>query len=137
MSNIFYSEEYGFRSTDLDGIAKALMRLTGLLFEEGEKSRYNGKYYDLHDKTHGDFMINRNVDVFGDYGSFNPWLAEFKVILQWDGKHPFPYRSAILALTEFSPELIDIFIRDRSHDKPLVSLRWSPEQNALVDISDS
>lgn len=136
MRNISYSEEYGFRSADLDGIAKALMRLTGFMFEEGEKSKYNGKYYALHDETHGEFMLNRNVDVFGEWGSFNHWFEAFGVVLEWSGRHPFPYRTAILALTEFSPELIGIFIHDRGLIKPLVFLRWSPEHNGLLDIRD-
>ncbi|MCW5774648.1 MAG: hypothetical protein KIT16_23590, partial [Rhodospirillaceae bacterium] len=65
------------------------------------------------------------------------WLEAFGIIFNWSGKHPFPYRTAILALKEFSPELIGIFIRDRGRGVLLEDRRWSPEQNALVDISDT
>jgi hypothetical protein len=134
---MYYSEEYGFRSADLVGIAKALMRLTGLVFEEGEKSKFNGKFYSFHDETHGNFTLNRHIDVFGEYGDFHPRLEEFRVILVWSGRHPFPHRTAILGLTEFSPELIGIFIRDRDRDVLLEDRSWFPEQNRLVDISDT
>jgi hypothetical protein len=121
---------------DLAGIAKALTRLTGLAFEEDETSKRNGKFYCFHDRNHGDFVLYRHIDIFGEYGCFNPRLEEFGVILEWEGDHPFPYHDAILALAEFSPELIDTFVQDDDSEEVLEDLSWFPEQNGLVDMRD-
>jgi hypothetical protein len=136
MTEMYYTRSYGFRTDDLVGVANALMQAMHVPLMLDEKNQFNGKFFTLNDDDHGRLRLYRHLDLYGEYGRFNPRLKEFGVIFQWEGQHTFPYHEAVLRLREFSPELIDTFVQDDDSEKVLEYRSWFPEQNRLVDMRD-